>query len=304
MRTPGKQEGSRSRSRTRSRSSDESGGRTPEENWTDEEGDVDRGSPREGGRGPLRIRNSDDGHMEMGRGRRKDQLGPHNDWGYKVPEDPWIIHARFRRTGMFPPGVLNPSSAHSSVVDLASVAATAADTVSSDNTVNTVIHVGAGGPTSTSNSSGQPSREGSITGLPSSEDIGATTRMLRDKYARPEESVYVYVTIQLYSIERDTFLVDFKASGYENLEHRFVKEMKVQGHGVYDAAVPAGQGQEQEVWKRLTPGEQPIEGEGLQLREAEEFIPQGRATMEKRATSPFPFLDVASGLIIQLAEGS
>ena len=293
IRKPGKQDRSRSRSGS-------SGSRTPEDNWTDEEGDVDHhnGSPREGGRGPLRIRNSDDGHMEMGRGRQRDHLGVHNDWGYMVPEDPWIIHARFRRTGMFPPGVLNPSSAHSSVVDLASVAANAAESIAA--TSEATAHAG---PTSTSNSSGQPSREGSITGLPSSEDIGATTRMLRDKYAKPEESVYVYVTIQLYSIERDTFLVDFKASGYENLEHRFVKEMKVQGHGVYDAAMASQPHQEQEVWKRLTPGEQIIEGDGLQLREAEEFVPQGRAQTEKRATSPFPFLDVASGLIIQLAEG-
>jgi carbon catabolite-derepressing protein kinase len=197
---------------------------------------------------------------------------------------------------MFPPGVLNPSSAHSSVVDLASVAATAGESTVADN----AAHAGPASG-STPNSSTHNSREGSIVALPSNEDIGATTRMLRDKYAKPEESVYVYVTIQLYSIERDTFLVDFKASGYENLEHRFVKEMKVQGHGVYDAAAQGHQ--EQEVWKRLTPGEQILEGEGLQLREAEELVPQGRATMEKRATSPFPFLDVASGLIIQLAEG-
>jgi carbon catabolite-derepressing protein kinase len=127
--------------------------------------------------------------------------------------------------------------------------------------------------------------------------------MLRNKYVKPEESVYVYVTIQLYSIERDTFLVDFKSSGYENLERRFVKEMKVQGHGVYDAAAGQPGRQEQEVWKRLAPGEQINESEGLQVREVEEFVPLGRATTEKRATSPFPFLDVASGLIIQLAEG-
>jgi carbon catabolite-derepressing protein kinase len=143
--------------------------------------------------------------------------------------------------------------------------------------------------------------------------------MLRDKYAKPEESVFVYVTIQLYSIERDTFLVDFKASGYENLEHRFVKEMKVQGHAVMDSAATTGSTSangghiQQEVWKRLGPGEhveavaeEEREGMGgdVQVREKEELVPMGRATAEKRATSPFPFLDVASGLIIQLAEGS
>ena len=34
----------------------------------------------------------------------------------------------------------------------------------------------------------------------------------------------------------------------------------------------------------------------------EELVGQGRATEEKDVSSPFPFLDVASRLIIQLAE--
>jgi carbon catabolite-derepressing protein kinase len=241
--------------------------------------------------------------MEIGRGRKRDQLGHHNDWGYLIPEDPWIIHARFRRTGMFPPGAIYPSSTNSSIIDLSTVVGTITDP--SPPTGDSSAY--AGPASGSSSNSTQPSREGSIAALPSNEDIGATTRMLRDKYARPEESVYVYVTIQLYCIERDTFLVDFKSSGYENLERRFVKEMKVQGHGVLDAA--AGQSREvdgqheQESWKRLAPGEQISEGEGLQIREVEEYVPLGRAMAEKRATSPFPFLDVASGLIIQLAEG-
>ena len=202
---------------------------------------------------------------------------------------------------MFPPGVAHPSSAHSSIADMSTITGSFADAAQ---------HAAEGGsyagPASgTPSTSTQPSREGSIAGLPSAEDLGATTRMLRDKYAKPEESVYVYVTIQLYSIERDTFLVDFKSSGYENLERKFVKEMKVQGHGVYDATAQ-GQGHEQDMrdgWRRSSPSEKASEGEGLQVREVEDLVPQGRATAEKRATSPFPFLDVASGLIIQLAEG-
>jgi carbon catabolite-derepressing protein kinase len=292
LRKPGKHS-----SRSRSRSDSSSGSRTPDEHWSDEEGDVDHHhhSPRQG-RGSLRVRNSDDGHIEMGRGRKRDQLGLHNDWGHSVPEDPWIILARFRRTGMYPPGVAHPSSAHSSVVDLSTITGT-----NTDATPQVTDSSSYAGPASGHGADNiLPSREGSIAGLPSETELGTTTRLLRDKHAKPEQSVYVYVTIQLYSIERDTFLVDFKSSGYENLERRFVKEMKVQGHGIMDAAV---QGQEQDVWKRLGNGEQSTNGEGLQIREVEEYVPLGRATTEKRATSPFPFLDVASGLIIQLAEG-
>lgn len=57
------------------------------------------------------------------------------------------------------------------------------------------------------------------------------------------------------------------------------------------------------MWKKLNPGEPLPEVEGLKVREREELVPMGRTVGDKRATSPFPFLDVASGLIIQLAEG-
>ena len=61
------------------------------------------------------------------------------------------------------------------------------------------------------------------------------------------------------------------------------------------------------VWKRLDElkegdfdGWDESTGE---VREREEAIPAGRYLREKVATSPFPFLDVAGGLIIHLAEG-
>lgn len=275
----------RHRSRSRSRSS--SGSRSDErEDWSDGEGDVDKhhNSPRST-RSSLRVRNSDDGHMEMGRGRKRDGFSKRNDWGYQVPEDPWVIHARFRKKGMFPPGTTNPSSARSSVVDL---------------TATTERGMDATGSASSSN---QPSREGSLAALSSHEDLTATTEKLKSKYVKPEDSVHVYVTIQLYSIERDTFLVDFKSSGYENLERKFHREMKQQGHQVYGTPTDSQSHHAGEGWRTISPSEQVETGAEQELRDVEEFVPQGRAQAEKRATSPFPFLDVASGLIIQLAEG-
>jgi carbon catabolite-derepressing protein kinase len=216
------------------------------------------------------------------RGRKKEPIGPNNDWGYGVPEDPWVIHARFKREGMFPPGGAHPTSTHSSVIDLPTTGESA----------------------SPSMKSAHPSREGSIAGLPSSEDLGATTHMLKDKYTKPEESVYVYMTIQLYSIEKDFFLVDFKSAGYESLERRIIFEMKVQGFTQHDVDNPTGDsGGSEWMWKRFNPGEPLPDMEGVKTRTREELVPMGRAVGDKRATSPFPFLDVASGLIIQLAEG-
>ncbi|KAK1089853.1 Protein kinase, partial [Friedmanniomyces endolithicus] len=54
-----------------------------------------------------------------GSGRRgSERYGKWNDYGYTLPEDPWVIQARFKKEGMFPPGVQHPSSTHSSRVDL------------------------------------------------------------------------------------------------------------------------------------------------------------------------------------------
>jgi len=120
---------------------------------------------------------------------------------------------------------------------------------------------------------------------------------LTKRYGRPEECVYVYVTIQLYDIQEGFFLVDFKCAGYESLEKRFVREIRVASP---DSSIDAGEGPGE--WRRWREGE-PLPKDEDSIRETVEYLPLGRATADKRATSPFPFLDVASGLIIQLAEG-
>jgi len=131
------------------------------------------------------------------------------------------------------------------------------------------------------------------------------------KYPEPDESVWVYLSIQLYSIDRDFFLVDFKSAGYERVVPRLVREIRMASAnisvtGLQNETVHTEDGDTE--WRRLEDGEPlPAEAEngsthGL-LREMEEDVGAGRAQVEKRATSPFPFLDVAGRLIIQLAEG-
>ncbi|QDS72316.1 hypothetical protein FKW77_007552 [Venturia effusa] len=285
IRRPGRRRsGSRSRSRSGSRSSSDSRGRDSDgQIWSDDEGDVDKNH-----HAPP-TRNSAMKDDDKLRGRKREPLGPNNDWGYAVPEDPWVCHARFKRDGMFPPGVALPNSTHSSVVDLPATGALKGSPVQN-----------AGG-TPPSTRSGHASREGSIAGLPSSEDLGATTDMLKDKYTKPMESVYVYVTIQLYSIEKDFYLVDFKSAGYEALERKFIREIRVQGHTIHDINNPDVDGGGEWMWKKVNHVE--TVPEGAKVRQREELVPMGRVVGDKRATSPFPFLDVASGLIIQLAEG-
>jgi len=129
---------------------------------------------------------------------------------YKLPADPWVLRVRWRKDGMYPPGIIPPGSTHSSSIDL---------------------------------------RRHSIASLSStggsilSQEVSSPPKY---PTTDPVESVAMHLDIQLYEMEPGVYLVDFKCAGYETLE--------------------------------------------------------GMLLEEKDVTSPFPFLDLASKLIIQLAE--
>jgi carbon catabolite-derepressing protein kinase len=260
---------SRAHSRSSSVSSHDSG---------DERGTGSDSPQRE----PLTVRN---GESEgKARGREKKSYNHTNDWGYKIPSDPWVINARFRKDGMFPPGVAHPSSTHSSRVDLA----------------NDPAGLRRRSSTNTSTSSLNHPLEGMTLTDKNAPSVG-------DDYPSPDEAVYIYVSIQLYSINRDFFVVDFKCAGYERLVSNLVREVKAasaQPHQHED-----GWDDEQGVWRRLNDGEALPDdlarelrdgGKGV-LRERTEEVGAGRKEGEKVVTSPFPFLDVASTLILQLS---
>jgi carbon catabolite-derepressing protein kinase len=145
-----------------------------------------------------------------------------------------------------------------------------------------------------------------------------TTHDDTTNYPSPDEAVWIYMSIQLYSIDRDFFVVDFKCAGYERLVSNLVREIKASPsldttdfssshrsrHQHED-----GWDDEQGVWRRLDEGEPvPDElarhlkdgGKGV-LRERTEEVGVGRSEGDKVCTSPFPFLDVASTLILQLS---
>lgn len=133
---------------------------------------------------------------------------------YKLPADPWILHVRWRKDGMYPPGTVPPGSTHSSQVDLRrhSIA-------------------------SLSSTGGS---------LPSTDALTSPTQQHGNSAQEPNDAVVMHLDIQLYEMEPGVYLVDFKCAGYETAE--------------------------------------------------------GTLLEEKDVTSPFPFLDLASKLIIQLAE--
>jgi len=104
------------------------------------------------------------------------------------------------------------------------------------------------------------------------------------------------MTIQLYSIEKEFYLVDFKCAGYERVVRKLVR----------DIAQPMRRGDERAERGRAYHDEDDDDSDDDSdddgVNEREVLVGDGRAGWEKKVSSPFPFLDVASRLIIQLAE--
>lgn len=156
--------------------------------------------------------------------------------GY-IPKDPWCIHVRWEKKGMSPPGMTNSNSAQSSRIDL--------------------------------NSNDGLGRRGSLPlGSLSSAAGSATSVAGTETFAENFDNTacFVYLDLQIYVLELETYLVDFKCAGYESII-----------------------GERQVVNKK---------GE-----EVTEFIGSGYRVADKDVTSPQPFLDLANKLVIHLARG-
>ena len=276
---------SRSRSRSGSRNARYANGRTQDENGSVED------HPSSSSRGRARR-------------RRKAQ----NEWKYKIPEDPWVIHARFRKEGMFPPGMLHPGSSHSSRADLQEERLTRRRSSTNPPGPGAAIDTGSGsyagppGPSSAHSSGQLIGSEQRMTPI-----IGPTTSATRHTPPVPDEAAYVYMTIQLYTIDTEFYLVDFKCAGYERLVKEVVREVREHVASGTDASTTVvstdggdnGDGVPNERWRVLAEGEIVEDQSRVRVRERE--VGLGRAESEKLATSPFPFLDVTSKLIVHLA---
>ncbi|MCJ1250717.1 Protein kinase [Trapelia coarctata] len=122
-----------------------------------------------------------------------------------IPKDPWCIKVRWLKDGMYPPGTIHPSSAHSSRLDL----------------------------------SNDASRRTSMIGSMSSA-TASTTSVAATGITAADGACYVYMDVQLYTLEatndkgQGTFLVDFKCAGYESIVEKAVSDTEkiLTGSGV------------------------------------------------------------------------
>ena len=242
--------GSRSRSQSRSRSRSRSHDRRARDANVNAHGNAaGSGGRRQSGHAD---RTNDDrtprgrDRGERSRRKRREQLK------YKLPEDPWVINARLRKGGMYPPGAMSPSSAHSSRADLQEEVLSRRRS-STNAGQNQGQGLGLGQIDGNANASATGAVDGgsaSFTGpsAPASAShglagggvlIGSEQRMTpivgKDAQAKgkkgrfaaeADEAAYVYMTIQLYTIEPDFYLVDFKCAGYERLVREVVREVR------------------------------------------------------------------------------
>lgn len=124
-----------------------------------------------------------------------------------LPKDPWVIHVRWRKDGLYPPGSAQATSAHSSLVDL---------TVEGQRE--------------------RARRRGSLIGSSSSTNGSATSFDAAAAAAviTATNSCYVYMDVQLYMLEAECYLVDFKCAGYENIVETIINDLekKIVGCGI------------------------------------------------------------------------
>lgn len=154
---------------------------------------------------------------------------------YYIPKDLWFIRARLLKQGVFAPGPV--SSAHSSRSDLEELRRRFS-------LKSGVLH------------EDRPSSTGT------GPAVGVSTASSLSSHATTTSfGVWVFIDIQLYQLEQDNYMVDFKCDGYQNV-------VRIEGDGTATE------------WKPIS----------KRFREK-----------DKEITSPYPFLDVASDLVAQLA---
>ena len=245
---------------------------------------------------------------------------PHMPNDYYVPRDPWFIRARMLKKGMYAPGEAPVLSANNSSVNLAEhhlrkqveqhggylseeFSGSLAGNGSSSKPNS---QPGSAQATRPSSSIGEHAHFGdaSFTGPGQLPSRSGSTMSAPGRDPNPNIGVWVFIDIQLYMLETNNYMVDFKCDGYQNVI--FVPRSR--GHDTGSSSQVSSP----------TPS-RPTSGLGSQrlgdsmIGEYEEGVPlagnrgEWKAVSkrvknkEKEITSPYPYLDVASDLIAQLA---
>ncbi|PGH08772.1 CAMK/CAMKL/AMPK protein kinase [Helicocarpus griseus UAMH5409] len=183
---------------------------------------------------------------------------------YYIPKDLWFIRARLLKEGVLAPGP--SSSSHSSRSDLEEYRRRISLMTNPEEKAAAVAALGR------SNSLDSPNLPGS-TSTSATATSSAPALVSSSSAPHPYHpgslayGVWVFIDIQLYQLEANNFMVDFKCDGYQNV-------IRVENEGSGGAITE---------WRPVS----------KRIR-----------NREKEVTSPYPFLDVASDLVAGLASAN
>lgn len=159
---------------------------------------------------------------------------------YYIPKDPWFIRARLLKEGIMAPGA--STSVYNSRTDLEEL--------------RRRFHIsGINVPYE------DKEKEKDVKSTSEGSGSGPSSASQPSSLSNISHGVWVFVDIQLYQLEENNYMVDFKCDGYQNV-------IRARGDTEWHP-----------ISKRLK-------------------------NKEKEVTSPYPFLDVASDLVAQLAVAS
>lgn len=243
---------------------------------------------------------------------------------YYIPRDPWNIRARILKKGLLMPGELAPISGHSSAVSLPSEAQQQLkrhiEELGAHATEEIIKALGANGPTPNiaqklKSSSRHNSRPGTGTGEYNGHGHGQDASAgPAAANGRPESSksvditkltgnnigIWVFIDIQLYTLDSQTFVVDFKCDGYQNVIWYEPKHKPVTNPN--STVVSPSSSRPQSGMDSVSISR----SNSYELKKAEGYwkpISKRFYNVEKEVSSPYPYIDVASDLIAQLASG-
>jgi len=241
---------------------------------------------------------------------------------YYIPRDPWNIRTRILKKGLLMPGELAPMSGHSSAVSLPSEAQQQLkrhiEELGGHATEEIIKALGANGPTANiaqklKSSSQQNSRPSSGTGEhngygqdsysgPASTNSrsDSSSGMNISKMTGSNIGVWVFIDIQLYTLDSQTFVVDFKCDGYQNVIWYEPKQKTVTSPNSTVASPITSRPQSGIDSGSIS------RNNSYELKKVEGYwkpISKRFQNVEKEVSSPYPYIDVASDLVAQLASG-
>ncbi|KAI5290404.1 Protein kinase [Ascosphaera aggregata] len=202
---------------------------------------------------------------------------------YYIPKDLWVIHARFLKRGVSVSG----SSSSRTPRNTSSVSSPQADVTSGSN-----IGVEA------TNAAAKHGLEEKIHSAHGLESPRKTETVIH--------GVWVFIDIQLYTLDASNYVVDFKCDGYQNVIYcpplglPSQKGITSAGASLFTQSMSHGEGGA--VSSPLSP-ESRIGPTDEELNGQAGWKPVSRRVLnkEKEVSSPYPYLDVVSDLVAQLA---